>query len=456
MTKKCKVCDQLLDITPENAKALNEQILNRTITASYAATLFKDVGVSTVKKHRSEQHLAEEHEIPALKAVEVGAKDPKGWEPYIETHGDMIGEAILRLPTPGATEKDLLITAGFDPDEWKIKGHVNTRKWMRYDGEWLYYYKFDVEAGESVELVNVHVDELVNLIREKTEKSRGKPIDFTGTDTYVVALADWQIGKSFNGNGTPETVARVKKAIDESYDRFWNLVDAGHHFQRVALIGLGDLVENCDGHYASQSFITDCNIRDQNRITRELLYYAIDKFYGETAPNLLVACIGGNHGQIRKDGKAYTDDADNMDVAVFETIREAYDRAGVNDIEWIIPQHDLSLNIDLDGIQLGVTHGHLFRNGASAQIKAKNWWQGQVFGYQNIQNSKILLSGHYHHHSVLTYGLRTHIQTAAMDCGSKWFADSSGEESPAGLTTFRVTKDNPYGWDDLKVMWADA
>jgi len=452
--KKCKVCDQLLAITPVNAKALNEQILNRTITASYAATLFKDVGVSTVKKHRAEQHLAEEQDIPTLQPVTVGAKDPKGWEPYVQTHGDMIGEAILRLPTPGATERDLLITAGFDPDLWKVKGHINIRKWMRYDGEWLYYYKFDVEAGESEELRDVHVDELVDLIRGKKTNKRA-PLVSGGSDTYVVALADWQIGKAYNGNGTPETVERVKDAIDQAYYRLRDLIDEGYDIKRVALIGLGDLVENCDGHYASQSFITDCNIRDQNKITRELLYYAIDKFY-RTTPELLVACIGGNHGQIRKEGKVFTDDADNMDVAVFETVKEAYDRAGVDDIEWIIPQHDLSINIDLDGVQLGVTHGHLFRTGASAQLKAKNWWQGQVFGYQAIQNSKILLSGHYHHHSVMTYGLRTHIQTAAMDCGSKWFADSSGEESPAGLTTFRVTKDNPYGWDDLKVMWADA
>ena len=55
----------------------------------------------------------------------------------------------MRLPRPNATEQDLLIAAGFDPDCWRIKGTFNTRRWMRYDQEWLYYYKFDVEQGES-------------------------------------------------------------------------------------------------------------------------------------------------------------------------------------------------------------------------------------------------------------------------------------------------------------------
>jgi hypothetical protein len=124
------------------------------------------------------------------------------------------GRAALFLPRAGATEHDLLRQAGFDPDSWRIKGHVNTRKWMRYDQEWLFYYKFDAVQGESPRSVQVHVDDLVKRIRKRSKGSKF----YYGTQegTFVFVLSDWQIGKREGNLGTVDTVARFKDCLNQA------------------------------------------------------------------------------------------------------------------------------------------------------------------------------------------------------------------------------------------------
>jgi predicted phosphodiesterase len=218
-----------------------------------------------------------------------------------------------------------------------------------------------------------------------------------------------------------------------------------------ALAGLGDLFEGCAGFYPNQPFLIDRNRRDQGKITRELITHAID----ELSPLFDVftaATVGGNHGENRQDGKKVTDDADNDDVAAFEAVKEAFDRAGHTEIDWVIPDDELSIALELGGVKLGLTHGHLFRRGSTVQAKAHEWWKGQAFGLQPVHDAQLLVSGHFHHFSAVTYGARTALQTPAMDPGSKWYRDSSGEDSPAGVLTMRIDETSTLGYDDLRIL----
>lgn len=379
-------------------------------------------------------------------AANRGDKIPAAWQPYSEQI-DQIGSAIVHLPRPGATHRDLLIGAGFDPDAWQIAGPVKTRKWQRYDQEWLYWYAFDVVAGESSEHVQTHVDELVKVIRKRTPTTPR----FTGaSDAWVYVAADWQVGKAEGDSGTEQTITRVLESLDMAKQQVKDLRRLGRRMPHGALVGLGDLVEGCAGFYPNQPFLIDRNRRDQGKITRELVTHAID----ELSPLFDVftaATVGGNHGENRQDGKKVTDDADNDDVAAFEAVREAYDRAGQY-IDWVIPSDELSIALELGGVQLGLTHGHTFRRGSTPQQKAHEWWKGQVFGMQAVQHAQILLSGHFHHWSLVTLGSRTIMQAPANDPGSKWYRDSSGEESPAGVLTMRLDAGHVLGYDDLRIL----
>ena len=381
-------------------------------------------------------------------AVSAADKPPAGWEPYAEEAGS-IGSAIVRLPRPNATKRDLLIPAGLDPEQWQIKGDINTRRWMRYDQEWLYYYKFDVTEGESAEGVQAHIDDLAKHIR-KRNRSAFRPT-YTDNDAFAIVAADWQIGKAEGGQGTDQTVDRVLAGIDMAKQRVKDLRRIGRQMPVGALLGLGDLVEGCIGFYPAQQFNVDRTRREQGRITRELIAHAIDELH-PLFDVFHAATVAGNHGENRSDGKSFTNPGDNDDVAAFEAVAEAFTRARDEGILWHIPDEELSLQLELGGVRVGMTHGHMFRTGQTAQKKAVEWWKNQEFGLQPVAGSDILLSGHFHHFSAVTYGCRTAIQAPAMDPGSQWFRFGSGEETPAGMLTLRFDANEALRYSDLQIL----
>lgn len=380
-------------------------------------------------------------------AYQRGDKIPAGWQPYVE-YTDQIGKAIVRLPSPDASARDLLIGAGFNPDEWKIDGPIQARKWMSYDGRWLHYFKFNVVAGESETAVQAHIDELTKRIRRR--RPVAKPT-YTENDAFAVIASDWQIGKAEGGQGTDQTVDRVLESIDMAKQRVKDLRRIGRQMPVGALLGLGDLFEGCVGFYPAQQFSVDRTRREQGRITRELVTYAIDELH-PLFERFKVATVAGNHGENRQDGKAFTNPGDNDDVASFEAVKESFDRAGTPGLEWTIPDEELSIQVELGGVRVGMTHGHMFRTGATAQKKAVEWWKNQEFGLQPVAGSDILLSGHFHHFSAVTYGCRSAIQAPAMDPGSQWFRFGSGEETPAGLLTLRFDINEALRYSDLQVL----
>jgi hypothetical protein len=382
--------------------------------------------------------------VPSSEAV------PKGWEPYAE-YSDEIGSAIVRLPSPDATERDLLIHSGFDPAKWQIAGKINVRRWMRYDQEWLYYYKFDVVAGETPEDRSEDVADLVQMIRKRKRKTNA--VTTNGErDAFVFCASDWQIGKQESGIGTPQISALIADSIDRSVQRVKDLRKIGRRMPEGALVATGDLGEGTCGFYANQSYVIDLNRREQNRMVRSLLTYAIDSL-APLFEEFTVATVGGNHGENREGGKKIADDGDNDDVAQFECVKEAFDRSGVDNVRWVIPDQELSTLIELGGVPVGLTHGHLFTSGGKlAQAKALEWWKGQTFGLQAVAPAKILISSHFHHFSVLDHGGRTHFQTPAADPGSKWVRDMWGCDSPAGILTLRLDAQRPLGWDDVHIL----
>lgn len=396
-----------------------------------------------IKNHSQVEPQALQPETPKTESV------PKGWEPYSEWT-DKIGSAIVRLPSPNFTERDLLITAGFDPECWKIKGSINTRRWMRYDQEWLHYYKFDVEQGESQESRMAHVEELVTHIRKRVKptKASHKPVG----GTYVHVLSDWQIGKAEGGRGSADTVARYKDCLAQTVANIQALRRLGVSIDSLAIMSVGDLVEGCGDHYDMQQFSVDLDRRSQNRVVRELITETIltlAPLFTQTT----VAVIAGNHGENRKEGKAYTTFADNDDVASPEAVREAFDLAGWDTLNWIIPNEELSLCVDLNGVKVGLVHGHQFRGGVNALKKAEDWWRTNDFGLQAVREVQILLSGHFHHYSNtnITHG-RSWIQAGTIDPGSKWYTDTSGTTAIPCVLNFVATKDHPLGYDHLRLL----
>ena len=101
------------------------------------------------------------------------------------------------------------------------------------------------------------------------------------------------------------------------------------------------------------------------------------------------------------------------------------------------------------GFWTTVTHGHKI---ASNTERVVQWWKGQAFGSMPGAKSRLLVTGHWHHLRLNIAGDgRLHIQVPAMDGGSAWYANKSGDDSPPGVVTFWLEPDSSYPVQDLRV-----
>lgn len=385
-------------------------------------------------------------------------KHPTGWEPGISWDGQA-GQITTVLPDGEPDEamwQVLIEDWGLDPSRTQVvDGSLQIRAWdTTRDGQTIRmkYYRASIRARKGG-VDRADVEALCKLV----ERRKAQPVQtHDGGRTFVVALSDWQLGKGENG-GTPATVERILGALDRAVARAKELRKVGRGSDTVVLAGLGDIVEGCSGWYPMQEWQTDLNQREQDRLARRLLLNFVDAFVD--AQFMVVApCVPGNHGENRKDGKAYTDFADNRDVSCFETVAEICaanpERYGsVTFPLGAINADDLTATLKIGGLPVAFAHGHQFRTGASTQAKIEGWWKGQALGRTGVADAEILLCGHGHHFVMSEATGRTVIQVPAMDGGSKWWTSTTGQNSPAGMLTLNVgSMAGARGWGDLQIL----
>lgn len=389
----------------------------------------------------------------------------KGWEPRVEITGDEgIGITdVLDSEQTLQNEADLIRGWQLDPEHWRILPPLTANKWqtttMVGTGEdrhpeqtWNFQYKAKLVRREK------HPD-LAPLIAEIAahRKSKARPVATSGDSSgasLVVCWSDTQMGKS-DGDGVDGTVARCLEKIDALEAHVRKLRKSGEQLDTLYVFGMGDLIESCSEHYAQQTFRVDLNLRDQVKVMRRLIAKAIER-WAPLFPKVVVGCIGGNHGENRAGGKSHTDFADNHDVAIFEQIAEAflYNKDAFGHVSFAIPNDDLSLTFDINSVIVGITHGHTAGNGAGLpQKKLLDWWMKQAHGQQPVGEATILISGHYHHFSVIEAGRKVHIQCPALEGGSDWFRNMTGQQARPGLLTMIVGKDvSPAGYRSIEIL----
>ena len=390
-------------------------------------------------------------DIEAELADEQSAKQ---FKTFSETDGEK-GHAAALLPYENADARQLVQGAGLDPDLWQLTGRVNTRRWMRYDGSFLYYYKFDVVQGESEESRQLHIGELEKHIRRRTRKPAGPHHLDQRITTYGLLMADWQIGKAEGGEGSDSTVQRWLNALEEAQREIKRLRKTNASLDDLFLPSVGDLPEGCGGHYDMQTFSVDLDRREQCRTIRELVTKTILEL-GPMFDQVIMAGVPGNHGENRHKGKAFTNFSDNDDLATLEAVGEAFRLAGWDDDRLLVlmPEgHDeLTMTVDVNGVQVALAHGHQFRGGVNALKKAEEWWRGQDFGLRAARDAQILLSGHFHsYHNVNVTAGRSWIQAPTIDTGSMWYTGGSGITATRGVLSFVLDAEHPLGYDHLRV-----
>ena len=380
---------------------------------------------------------------------------PKGWEPGIDTSKNI----IVSKPLPKAIKPEdhkwdiYLAELGFDPKEFEIIEPFEVRTWTANMGagetEQFYYYKAKIISKNPISSKDF---DYKNLLKE-IKAYKGQPQKITGNSSFVVCLSDWQMGKR-DGDGTQGIVKRIEQMIPDVTARIKDLKKNGVDLANLYVFGLGDIVEGCDGFYPMQEFSVEYDLRRQKMIARRLLIKAI-KTWAPLFKNTVVACVPGNHGENRKNGKAFTSFGDNFDVSLFDEAQEILsENPAFKKIKFIIPENDLWITLDVSGTIIGLAHGHQFRTGGRySHQKAVAWLSGQAFGMTDVGDSDILISGHFHHLFVVNEGKRTLMQCPSLDGGSEWFENMTGKTSYSGTLTFSITPGKTQlPWDNLRVI----
>lgn len=403
-----------------------------------------------------------EGEVPAQRR----ASHPKGWEPGIRYDGEtrvittppveQLGAQIDDADVQGLYA-DLIATMGqavppgyrirlaeakYDPAAWTREGQgedaVTAKVWR---------YRFIVEPLAVVDEVHHWSNEDFQALLAQVRRHKApKPRVATGDpQAFCVFIADWQLGKA-DGDGTEGIVGRVLEAIESVEARVAELRRQGRNLESLYVFGLGDIIESCDGHYAQQAWRTQLTLTQQIRLARQLIAKALMR-WAKLFERVVVPVVQGNHGEVRKDGKSFTDFADNFDTDVFKAAAEVLDAnpEAFGHVTFMFPQgQELTLTVDVYGTVVGLAHGHQYN---LKQIE--KWLAGQALGRQPIGDCDILVTGHYHHFLSQPLGKRRHFQCPALDGGSDWFRHLSGADDQPGVLTMVI---GAGGWRDLAIL----
>lgn len=275
----------------------------------------------------------------------------------------------------------------------------------------------------------------------KPHKVAKNPVDGS---CYVVALADFQVGKGSNGDGGTEAlIERVQTQLSRMVADYKTSGASS-----VFIVDLGD--NSCENEHntASQLGTNDLQFIDQLRVWSRLLLKIVTTF-AKLSDEVTVAGVPSNHSQHRHNGKAVGDAHNDYGLLALSNLQDALalNEKAFGHVKFAYPDtHKESLTVKVGGTYVGCAHGHQ----SGSPDKIPDFISKQIAGRQPLQFADIILTGHFHHLRVQNIvGNRWWFQGPANDAGSAWFTQRSGEYSSPGVLTFTVLDGV---WSNLKVV----
>lgn len=339
--------------------------------------------------------------------------------------------------------EDFLRSHGQDPDTvtytWGVTSNPHGGYWNKLN---------NVRQKSSSLVSQLDIKELQEIVRgwkpEQVEPLTGEP------EAFVVGLADWQLGKAYPGNGTEQTVERLKASLENAVAQVKRLRAEGRNLRTLYLANLGDHIENVAGSYDSQQYEVDLNLRDQIELAIEMNMLWV-KTLAPMFERVVYTANPCNHAQLtRGKGRSnVTDDADNATGLIAEFVKQLCGlHPGLKHVTVVVPRGEMIEVVDIEGISIATSHGHKISGNEESWL-AK---QSQRLVHEERVIVDLWFVAHRHSLSVDDFGPYTRIQATTCDPGSKWFTDSTGKYSRPGTTTFVVGEHLPGVWDDLKVL----
>lgn len=288
------------------------------------------------------------------------------------------------------------------------------------------------------------------------ERSRLSRREYLGPEVaasnrhLVVVWADPQTGKSDIYGGTPELIERVLQKRDK-LKKYIDRNPASSAF----FLNAGDAVENIE-NTGSQIATNDLSLVDQIDM-EATLEQSIIEVLAARHTEVTVAVVPSNHCQMRKGKSLIGKPGDDWGIFITRQLERAF---GMNPdlyghIKFEYPENAWieHMVVDAGGTKIGLVHGH--QKMKPDAIPA--WWAGQLHGGM-LSEAEILVTGHFHHfiaratgRHIATGRQKYHLQAPALDNGSAWYQNISGESSEPGLMVFMVDE-NGLDLESLTIL----
>lgn len=381
-------------------------------------------GTTFNKVQRARKRLGVTHgNAEPTKTLISGTADPVRGRSYELTASEPWGEKHWRK---------WLLENGTDPDKVSFSFGVTTNP---QGGYWNKINQVKPLPGlDDMEAKFTLAEARKVAAQAKTpKKSR---LDTPDDESFVVVLADFQIGKTGRRGGTPELIRRIEAVRDGVLDE----LRSAPRPERIALFDLGDMIEGFESG-GNPMFTNDLSLADQLDLYATTLFEFV-RDLGEYAP-VDVAVVCSNHAAWRKGKQNLGRPSDDFGIFVHKQVEKMCQLAKLEATFNYPDEYDESICVDVSGTRIGAVHGNQFGQG-----KAIDWWEGQAFGAQAVSSADVLLTGHYHTFGAGVAGInpvsgreRMWLGAPTLDSGSDWYRNVKGRDSKPGVMTFWVNED---------------
>ena len=314
------------------------------------------------------------------------------------------------------------------------------------DGSWL---KINIdpsqaalEQGERVafETLRADMDKYADDYKRTHEGAAGVGGAYAD-GTLVVALADFQTGKTDVHGGTVNLYKRVRSVYAQMEAEL-------PRYRTIIAADLGDIIENFM-NVGSQRQSNDLNLTDQLEAAISLIWEGLRVLHSK-CDNLVYVAVPSNHCEVRtgvgNKNRASSVLSDDYGIHVQRQIRRMAEmRPDVyGNMSFVCPSdYDAACTVKPsadDKSVLFFEHGHVGGGASQAKMRqhVKNMQAGRI-AYAHMAN--IFVHGHYHTPEMYLVGDKTWVVgVSSIDSGSSWFTNATGESAPSAVTSF-VAKD---------------
>lgn len=314
------------------------------------------------------------------------------------------------------------------------------------DGSWLKVNidqtKAMLDEGERVafETLRADMDKYADDYK-RTHEGAANAGGAYADGTLVVALADFQTGKTDVHGGTVNLYKRVRSVYAQMEVEL-------PRYRTIIAADLGDIIENFM-NVCSQRQSNDLNLTDQLEAAISLIWEGLRVLHSK-CDNLIYVAVPSNHCEVRtgvgNKNRASSVLSDDYGIHVQRQIRRMAEmRPDVyGNMSFVCPSdYDAACTVKPsadDKSVLFFEHGHV--GGVASQAKmrqhVKNMQAGRI-AYAHMAN--IFVHGHYHTPEMYLVGDKTWVVgVSSIDSGSSWFTNATGESAPSAVTSF-VAKD---------------